>query len=365
MNIQNKRRKTDPSHIAPDPPRHASHNSSSTSSLTCAQTYRVPRARLSGLPLVSLLLLMNRDGGERARGLHPRHRPESLNLDADRQGKGGDDRGSPSSLSTSSGLISSLLPSPLDADSATPPSPLSSLEKAAAQYSTGAVRWAKYRLASVPTPQGFGLSRRYKLLAGWTSLFCLALFLVRGIFSLPFHFSHHHGGVADGVGIYFSGFAARGHHIPAKIWQIMFVDPHDGYYDSEGYPLYSYDFDPGLLPYSQTWLARNPDWQYTLVGNEGADRFVRRHFAHDQRVLDVIFGLRNHGSRSDLMRYLLMLVEGGVYSDTDVACLKPVDQWIPLRWRDQVRAIVGIEGDSMGEGIIDGMLWDVQFGQWT
>lgn len=158
-------------------------------------------------------------------------------------------------------------------------------------------------------------------------------------------------------GIAASGLAGRGHHIPPKIWQVMFTPRQE---ETGGY-----DFDANKIPYTSTWLAKNPDYQYTLIGTEGANRFVRQHFSHDQRVLDVHFGLRNHGPRSDLMRYLIMLVEGGVYSDTDVTCLRPVDTWVPERWRNDVRAVVGVEGDSLGGPVIPGMVWDVQFGQWT
>lgn len=269
--------------------------------------------------------------------------------------------------STSSGTRSSISfpwagvpPSPT-------PSALFSLEKTVSDYSAGAVRWGRGKFGFFSTLWGYGSSRRLKLVGAWTSLLCLSLLLTHGFLISPStkHLRLHGDPElisSDETGIYASGFAARGHHIPPKIWQVMFVDPH--YDDPDGTGRPAYDFDPERIPNTNSWLARNPDYQYTLVGAEGADRFVRKHFAHDERVRDVL-GLRNYGSRSDFMRYLLMLVEGGVYSDTDVTCLKPVDQWIPAEWRQQVRVVVGIEGDSMGKGLIPGMLWDVQFGQWT
>lgn len=243
-----------------------------------------------------------------------------------------------------------------------PPSPndfLFSFEKTLTQYTTPATSWVSNTLLpALPLPQGFGFSRRYKFLAAWTAGLLMLIVLLR-VTSSTRHRSLLND--EDGGDISMWGFERRGHHIPAKIWQVMFVKPHTD--TADGAP--SYDFDADKVPYTHSWVARNPDWQYTLVGTEGANRFVRKHFAHDERVKRIHFGLRNHGPRSDIMRYLLMLVEGGVYSDTDVTCIKPVDQWIPPRWRDKVRAVVGIEGDSMGQGIIPGMLWDVQFGQWT
>lgn len=154
-----------------------------------------------------------------------------------------------------------------------------------------------------------------------------------------------------------AGFEERGHHIPPQIWQVMFTP----FNKETG----GYDFEDRLLPYTPSWLAKNPDYRYTLLGTDGSNRFVKTHFANEPRVLNSHFGLRNHGPRSDLMRYVLMLAEGGVYSDTDVTCLRPVDTWIPEEWRDQVKAIVGIEGDSLGGDVVGGMIWDVQFGQWT
>lgn len=253
---------------------------------------------------------------------------------------------------SSKGLFSSVSSSPSRNDS-----PFS-FEKNPTQYATPATSWMNNDLlTALPLPQGFGFSRRYRFLAVWTAGLLALIVLFRVSSS-----SHHHILPNDDNGnINWWGFERRGHHIPTKIWQVMFVDPHTD--TADGTP--SYDFDEMKVPYTNSWVARNPDWQYTLVGTEGANRFVRKHFAHDERIKKIHFGLRNHGPRSDIMRYLLMLIEGGVYSDTDVTCIKPVDQWIPPRWRDKVQAVVGIEGDSFGEGVIEGMLWDVQFGQWT
>lgn len=275
-----------------------------------------------------------------------------------------------SSTSASTWFVSSLSFPRASVPSSPTLSALSSLEKTVSAYSADAARWARSRFGFdfLSTLPGYGFSRRHKLVVAWSSLFCLSLLLTHGLFISPALKLLPLAGdpeslSADESGIYVSGLAARGHHIPSKIWQVMFVDPHDHDPDGNGRP--AYDFDPERIPDTNSWLARNPDYQYTMVGTQGANRFVRKHFAHDERVRNVHFGLRNYGSRSDFIRYLLMLVEGGVYSDTDVTCLKPVDQWIPAKWRQQVRVVVGIEGDSMGKGLIPGMLWDVQFGQWT
>jgi alpha 1,6-mannosyltransferase len=75
--------------------------------------------------------------------------------------------------------------------------------------------------------------------------------------------------------------------------------------------------------------------------------------------------MTNVGMRSDFLRYLLLSVEGGVYSDTDTLAIKSVDNWIDLELRDKVRLVVGIEFDRL-----DGPWWgdiphELQFCQWT
>lgn len=69
--------------------------------------------------------------------------------------------------------------------------------------------------------------------------------------------------------------------------------------------------------------------------------------------------------KSDFLRYLILGVEGGVYSDTDTLLYRPVSEWIPQALRTQVRLIVGIEFDRL-----DGPSWadiphELQFCQWT
>lgn len=242
-----------------------------------------------------------------------------------------------------------------------------SFEKSAGVQSCSVHTTHKMMVRAAPFSNCFFVPRRCSRLAKvltTTAAALLLLFLVFGHapyglsrYELASFYSSSAVSTSDSTGIAAAGFEARGHHIPPKIWQVMFTPRNS---QTGGY-----DFNSSLLPYTVSWLAKNPDYRYTLIGTEGANRFVMNHFGDDHRVVKTHFGLRNHGPRSDLMRYLIMLVEGGIYSDTDVTCLRPVDTWIPEEWRADVKAIVGIEGDSRGGKVIKGMIWDVQFGQWT
>ncbi|CCF32095.1 initiation-specific alpha-1,6-mannosyltransferase [Colletotrichum higginsianum] len=146
-----------------------------------------------------------------------------------------------------------------------------------------------------------------------------------------------------------------GHSIPPKIWQIML-------------PKVSNDqkpVDPDTLTETKTWLAMNQDYTYTLVGDNGGRDFIQRHFSHDATIVSTYNSLPNVGMRSDLLRYLLLDVEGGVYTDTDTIALKPIDDWVPRDFRNQTRLIVGIEFDQRDGGKWADISHALQFCQWT
>lgn len=159
--------------------------------------------------------------------------------------------------------------------------------------------------------------------------------------------------------------------IPRKIWQI-FSTPSD-FPASE-----SYKIDPGALGDTTSWLALNPGYEYTLLGGASAEAFVAHHFADDPEILATYRALRNPGLKTDLLRYLALWAEGGVYSDLDTWALRPVDDWVPTPLRvgtggsRVVRAVVGVEFDQLGGDPWPGfgdepsyMTHAVQFCQWT
>jgi mannosyltransferase OCH1-like enzyme len=51
--------------------------------------------------------------------------------------------------------------------------------------------------------------------------------------------------------------------------------------------------------------------------------------------------------KADLLRYLVMYLEGGVYTDIDVEALKPIDRFIPDRFQERdIDMVVGVEIDQ-------------------
>lgn len=143
------------------------------------------------------------------------------------------------------------------------------------------------------------------------------------IFGCFYHSFHAKQGVSDPE---FSG-------IPCKIWQIFF-----------GYA----PFDR-LGESTQSWVVSNRDCKYTLLSNEGADNFVKTHYSGRPDIFQTFQEMRYPIFRADILRYMLLEAEGGVYSDVDTIAHKPIGDWIPKDLEPYTRAIVGIEYDQLDD----------------
>ncbi|KAJ5375667.1 hypothetical protein N7517_007673 [Penicillium concentricum] len=144
---------------------------------------------------------------------------------------------------------------------------------------------------------------------------------------------------------------------PRNIWQI-YLSPPD-------VSTNNFEVNPKQLSDIVSWLAHNRDFEYTLVGDEGAEALVRQHFQENPTLLRIFKELKNTGMKSDLLRYLILSVKGGVYSDLDTVDLKSIDLWVPKKYQKHARVVLGIEFDRL-----DGPNWgevhpDIQFCQWT
>lgn len=100
---------------------------------------------------------------------------------------------------------------------------------------------------------------------------------------------------------------------------------------------------------TRTWAEKNSAWNFTKQDDQQADAWVRSRFAlhshspsHGREgdstpsaplssTAGVVAAWDRLSEpavlRSDFWRYLVLAVDGGVYTDTDVECLKPVERW--------------------------------------
>lgn len=90
------------------------------------------------------------------------------------------------------------------------------------------------------------------------------------------------------------------------------------------------------------------------------DEWVARVFADHAAVVQTYLNFSIPILKADLLRYLLIFAEGGVYFDLDITCHIPFQDWIPDEYRSDVNLLVGWEFDvGWGENIVR------EFVQWT
>ncbi|KAJ9138296.1 Alpha-1,6-mannosyltransferase Och1 [Coniochaeta hoffmannii] len=128
-----------------------------------------------------------------------------------------------------------------------------------------------------------------------------------------------------------------GGRFPRKIWQTWKVDP------------LSFDQRDALT--AKTWTAKNPDYRYEVLTDANDLTWIEQHYGPEglgrQDIVDFYRNVNATIIRADLLRYLIMYAEGGVYADIDVEALKPVRRWITDRFDEaDVDMVIGVEIDQ-------------------
>ncbi|KAH7412678.1 nucleotide-diphospho-sugar transferase [Cadophora sp. MPI-SDFR-AT-0126] len=131
--------------------------------------------------------------------------------------------------------------------------------------------------------------------------------------------------------------AAEPAHFPKKIWQTWKVD--------------ALAFEERDLSRARTWTAKNPGHRYEVLTDNNDLYYVEQHFGPEginrPDIVEMYRSLSARIIKADLLRYLVMYVEGGVYADIDVENLKPIDRWIPKRFQEsELDIVIGIEVDQ-------------------
>ncbi len=180
---------------------------------------------------------------------------------------------------------------------------------------------------------------RVLLLAGLLIIFSVSLILTRPSHHLFNSYSHS---------LHTSHFAASSNeNIPLNIWQIFLGQIPDDLKDS-----------------FLGWINLNPDHTYVLMRDEGVNAFVRHHYADRATLRDLFLDIKLPVFRSDLLRYMILESEEGIYSDLDAVAQRPIKEWIPEEFRSRTRAVVGIEYDQLDdEKIWPSLVLRVQFCQ--
>jgi len=125
--------------------------------------------------------------------------------------------------------------------------------------------------------------------------------------------------------------------IPRKIWQTWKIGP--------------LDFEQRDSDTAKTWGQKNPSYRYEVLTDDNANDFVEWQYGprgfNRPDIVKLYQELNITIIKADLLRYLIIYAEGGVYADIDVECLRSIDRFIPDRYKEQeVDMIIGVEIDE-------------------
>lgn len=95
-----------------------------------------------------------------------------------------------------------------------------------------------------------------------------------------------------------------------------------------------------------TWREKNPTWRYELLSDDVTEAFVNETFPLNLDIVSTFHNIKDIISRADMLRYLILYANGGVYSDIDTKALKPISQWVPKAHAGKVNVVIGIEIDE-------------------
>ncbi|KAI0376076.1 glycosyltransferase family 32 protein [Hypomontagnella monticulosa] len=136
---------------------------------------------------------------------------------------------------------------------------------------------------------------------------------------------------------------------PQKIWQSWKDDSENPTERTVGFP--------------HQWRAINPSHRYERITDANSEAYIT-----DRLPLSVSRVFSNFTDpilRADLLRYCVLLVEGGVWADIDVLPHRPISEWVPQQYLESANLVVGIENDKHKRPIWRGSPYSVQLVQYT
>ncbi len=88
------------------------------------------------------------------------------------------------------------------------------------------------------------------------------------------------------------------------------------------------DLDLKALECSSSWKQINPEWDYRYVSGKEREQFVLKNFGEEWHKIYMSYtaGVL----KADLWRYMCLYINGGLYSDIDILCKKPIEYWLDI-----------------------------------
>jgi len=127
------------------------------------------------------------------------------------------------------------------------------------------------------------------------------------------------------------------HEFPRKIWQTWKVHP--------------FAFEDRDRNNAKSWPDKNPEYRYEVLTDKNEMEFLESRYGPDgfdrPDILEFYRTVKAAIVKADLLRYLIMYAEGGVYADIDVESIKPMAKAVPDRYDvKDIDMVVGVEIDE-------------------
>ncbi|TAQ86204.1 hypothetical protein B7494_g5470 [Chlorociboria aeruginascens] len=106
--------------------------------------------------------------------------------------------------------------------------------------------------------------------------------------------------------------------------------------------------DEMLIGAIKSWRELNPDIRYETLSDMAQETYVRNAYAKRPNVVETFLAIQDPIVRADFVRYLILLADGGVYSDVDTKALKPISKWLTPKQQEEVGFVLGVEIDEPG-----------------
>lgn len=138
-------------------------------------------------------------------------------------------------------------------------------------------------------------------------------------------------------------------------------------------PLSNIGFPKHFLRFFESWTVKNPSFTHTLITDDIIDEWIFNEFSNVPAIIQTWKLLPKFILKADFFRYLVIFARGGIYSDIDTACLKPIDDWamfnpkyIPKdKTLNSIGFAIGIEADPDRPDWAEWYARRIQFIQWT
>jgi mannosyltransferase OCH1-like enzyme len=95
----------------------------------------------------------------------------------------------------------------------------------------------------------------------------------------------------------------------------------------------------------ETWISKNPEWKCELYDDADIEKYIKSYWP--TKMYNFFKDLPVGVMKADLWRYLILKTHGGVYSDIDSECLKPITVWEEeQKFNSKDILLVGLENDE-------------------